>query len=289
MSGAWEVVVEFADRSRLPVFEAALEGFADAVAAFVDESAETWRLTGYFCAEPKFAEVERALSAAGRAQSVSFRRTGEIDWVAAYGEASPPLVIDRYYIAGSHVSEEPPRGLVAIRIDAGLAFGTGRHETTEGCLRAFERLPGAAPSRAADIGAGSGILAVALAKRFGAQVVAGDVDPVAVEVARRNVALNGVAGRVSVVESRGFDHEAVRRNRPYDLIVANIVESELAGMANEMEAALADGGRIVLSGLFGEQADGIAATYEALRFEVADRVSVGSWITLCLARGRASA
>lgn len=284
MSGTWEVVVEFADRSRLPVFEAALEELADAVAAFVDESAETWRVTGYFCAEPRFAEVERALSAAGRAQSVSFRRTGEIDWVAAYRESSPPLLIDRYYIAGSHVSEEPPGGLVAIRIDAGLAFGTGRHETTEGCLRAFERLPGAAPARAADIGTGSGILAIALAKRFGARVVAGDIDSAAVEVARRNVALNGVADRVSVVESRGFGHEIVRRNRPYDLIVANIVEEALADMAAGIEEALSDDGRVVLSGLFGDQADAIAAAYEARRFEVADRALVGSWTTLCLAR-----
>ena len=285
MSGLWEVVVEFADRSRLPAFEAALEELADAVAAFVDESAETWRITGYFCAEPEFAAVERALSAAGRAQSIYFRRTGEIDWIAAYRGAWPPLLIDRYYIAGSHVSEEPPQGRVTIRIDAGLAFGTGRHETTEGCLRAFERLRCAPPARAADIGTGSGILAVALAKRFGARVVAGDVDPVAVGVARRNVALNSVADRVSVVESRGFGHEVVRRNRPYDLIVANIVEAALAGMATEMEAALADNGRIVLSGLFGDQADGIAATYEARRFEVVDRVPVGSWTTLCLARG----
>ena len=284
MSGVWEVVVEFADRSRLPVFEAALEELADAVAAFVDESAETWRVTGYFCAEPEFAEVERALSAAGRAQSVSFRRTGEVDWVAAYGESSPPFLIDRYYIAGSHVSEEPPRGLVAIRIDAGLAFGTGRHETTEGCLRAFERLPGAAPARAADIGTGSGILAIALAKRFGARVVAGDIDSVAVEVARRNVALNGVADRVSVVEGRGFGGEIARRDPPCDLIVANIVEEALADMAAEIEAALADDGRVVLSGLFGDQADAIAAAYEARRFEVADRVAVGSWTTLCLVR-----
>ena len=284
MSGAWEVVVEFADRSRLPVFETALEELADAVAAFVDESAETWRVTGYFCAEPEFAEVERALSAAGRAQSVSFRRTGEVDWVAAYRESSPPFLIDRYYIAGSHVSEEPPRGLVAIRIDAGLAFGTGRHETTEGCLRAFERLPGAAPARAADIGTGSGILAIALAKRFGTRVVAGDIDSVAVEVARRNVALNGVADRVSVVEGWGFGDEIARRDPPCDLIVANIVEEALADMAAEIEAALADDGRVVLSGLFGDQADAIAAAYEARRFEVADRVAVGLWTTLCLVR-----
>ena len=284
MSGAWEVVVEFADRSRLPVFEAALEELAVAVAAFVDESSETWRVTGYFRAEPAFADVERALSAAGGARSVSFRRTEEIDWIAAYRESSPPLLIDRYYVAGSHVSEEPPRGLVAIRIDAGLAFGTGRHETTEGCLRAFERLPGAGPAWAADIGTGSGILAIALAKRFGARVVAGDIDSVAVEVARRNVALNGVADRVSVVESRGFGHEVARRNRPYDLIVANIVEEALADMAVEIEAALADDGRVVLSGLFGDRADALAAAYEARSFEVADRVFVGSWSTLCLAR-----
>jgi len=144
-----------------------------------------------------------------------------------------------------------------------MAFGTGHHGTTLGCLRALDRLigEGLRARNVADIGCGTAVLAMAAARSFDARVLASDIDEVAVEVARANVAANGLAGRIDCVEAAGFDHPALAAAAPFDLVFANILKGPLIDLAPAMAAATAPGGVLILSGILCEQADEIVSVY----------------------------
>ena len=167
-----------------------------------------------------------------------------------------------------------------------MTFGTGHHGTTQGCLRALDRLAtaGLNPARIADIGCGTAVLAMAAARVWPVTVLASDIDPVAVEVAEANVAVNDLVGRVRCIEAVGLDHPELVALQPFDLVFANILKGPLIDLAPGIGAATAPGGHAILSGLLNEQADEVRAAYEAAGFTLAEAEQLGDWTTLTLER-----
>lgn len=208
----------------------------------------------------------------------------DVDWVAKVRRDLPPVVAGRFVVHGAHSLGELPPGLPLL-VEAAMAFGTGHHGTTAGCLQAIDALEaeGARPDRIADVGTGTAVLAMAAALAWpgAGRVVAGDNDPVAVDTARANLQANGLGGRVEVVEAAGFDHPALAG--PFDLVLANILKGPLVDLAPAVAARLAPGARVILSGLLRGQADEVAAVYARLGINEAARREIGDWATLILA------
>lgn len=167
-----------------------------------------------------------------------------------------------------------------------MAFGTGHHGTTQGCLEAMDKLLSAGNSfeNVADIGCGTAVLAIAAAKVLEGNVIASDIDPVAVDVAVANAAANDVAGRIACVEAAGFAHPELASRAPYDLVFANILKGPLVELAPDMAAHTGLGGHVILSGLLIEQAPDVIAAYIASGFTLKDRREIGDWATLTLCR-----
>ena len=165
-----------------------------------------------------------------------------------------------------------------------MAFGTGHHGTTLGCLQLLDRLAsdGHAPDRIADIGCGTAVLAMAAARVWPAHIVASDIDPVAVEVAEANLAANGLSGRVRCVTAAGFDHPELTSGGPYELILANILKGPLLALAPTVLDNLALNGWVILSGILNEQADEVLEVYARSGINLCDRISIGDWTSLTL-------
>ncbi|HWA19028.1 MAG TPA: 50S ribosomal protein L11 methyltransferase [Devosia sp.] len=209
----------------------------------------------------------------------------DVNWVAKSLEGLKPVAAGGFYIYGSHEDAAPPAGLTPIRIDAAQAFGTGHHETTTGCLEAIERtLKRTRPRRMLDVGTGTGVLAIALAKRTRLPVVASDIDPVATATAMANARDNGVGRLIVAVTAPGLDHAVIARSGPYDLIVANILAGPLAAIAPAIGRAAARGATIILSGILLRQSQGVIAAYQRQGMVLSQRLERGDWATLILAK-----
>jgi ribosomal protein L11 methyltransferase len=210
----------------------------------------------------------------------------EKDWVAENQRSFQPFKVGPFWIHPSHRRDGLPSGLLPIEIDAGLAFGTGTHATTRGCLEMLATLDPAETTNAVDVGCGSGILAIAMAKLWQRPVRGGDNDPEAVEVAIENAALNGVAPLCCFVTSTGLQAPELARRAPYDLIVANILAGPLVEMSEAFASATRTGGRGLLSGLLVEQAEMVLSAYTRCGFVLEryiDRETGGAeWRTLLL-------
>lgn len=260
----------------------ALEPAGVGVFALEDGSGR-WEVGGYFTAPPD--EVALALLAAahgGRAFAVS--ELADTDWVDKVRRDLTPVEAGRFFLYGSHDADKVPDGRMGLLIDAAMAFGTGHHGTTVGCLLAIDALAGTlAPARIADIGCGTGVLAMAAAKAWHeAEIVASDIDAQAVEVARANLRANGLEARIGLVEAAGFDHADLAG--PFDLILANILKRPLIALAPDIGARLRAGGRAVLSGLLTGQADDVSAAYAGAGLKEVRREVQGEWATLELAQ-----
>jgi ribosomal protein L11 methyltransferase len=270
---------------------AVLDQLARAVSAFeTAEGAELWRVEAYPRApllDPEL-EVRLALAAAasgGRLVRIIEERLPERDWLAENRRAFPPLRIGRFFVHGSHWQGRVPAGALAIEIDAATAFGTGEHPSTRGCLEALDRIALRRRfRRPLDIGTGSGILAIAAAKRLRRRVVASDVDCAAVRVASHHVRRNGLAGHVQIVCAPGYRSRAVRRS-DYDLIFANILARPLALMARDLGRAIAPGGATVLAGLLRRQEALVVAAHRAQGLSLERRIVIDGWSTLILRSG----
>jgi ribosomal protein L11 methyltransferase len=196
-----------------------------------------------------------------------------------------PVEAGRFFVYGSHDADRVPPGRVALLIEAAMAFGTGNHGTTKGCLLALDRLAaeGFRPARIADIGCGTAVLAMAAAVTLpDAVVIASDIDQVAVDVAEANVAINGLQGRIECLEAAGLDHAQIKSVAPYDLIFANILKGPLIELAPAIAGSLATSGRAILSGLLSVQADSVTAAYDAAGLCLKSRDDIGEWSTLVL-------
>ncbi|HMB77473.1 MAG TPA: 50S ribosomal protein L11 methyltransferase, partial [Kiloniellaceae bacterium] len=211
----------------------------------------------------------------------------ETDWVAESQKGLPALRAGRFFLYGSHFEGALPSDAIALLVEANAAFGTGRHESTKGCLLALSALAKRRRfHRVLDMGCGSGVLAMAAARLWPCRVLAVDNDPVAVKVARVNAALNGVARQVATARSEGYRAAEVAAAGPYDLILANILAEPLNAMARDLQCHLAAGGLAVLSGLLDSQARQVRLRHRAQGLRLCRRIRLGDWTTLILQRPR---
>jgi len=249
----------------------------------IEDGSGTWEVGGYFLAPPDDTGLA-LLAAVHGARPFAVSELPEVDWVAHVKRELTPVVAGRFFVYGSHDADKVPEGSVALLIEAAMAFGTGHHGTTLGCLRALDRLDrsGVVGLNVADIGCGTAVLAMAAARIWPNPAIASDIDAVAVEVARANVACNGLEGRVDCVEAAGFDHPALASRTPFDLVFANILKGPLVDLAPDMGRHVAKGGRAILSGLLNEQAADVVAAYARNGFTVANAEIIGDWTTLTL-------
>ena len=289
-SGAvWRLKLRAADAALAERAAAALESVCRAVSAFEESEGGVWLVEGFSEVPLAGVELETALALAwadhGPPPKPLLERLPDRDWVRENQESFPPRRVGRYYVHGSHHRGRIPAGTIGLLIDAATAFGTGEHASTEGCLRALDRLAQRRrPRRILDMGTGTGILAIAAAKTFARGVLAADIDPGSVRVARENARRNGVASRVSTIWSAGYRSRRVRAARPYDLVLANILARPLALMARDLRRALAPGGVAVLAGLIDWQETYVLAAHRLQRLRLVRRIAVDGWRTLILRR-----
>ncbi|MAM62579.1 50S ribosomal protein L11 methyltransferase [Maritimibacter sp. UBA3975] len=251
----------------------------------MEDDSGLWEVGGYFTEEPDHAGLA-LLSAMHGAKDFAVSELPEVDWVAHVRRELQPVEAGRFFVYGAHDAERLPQGRVGLRIEASMAFGTGHHGTTLGCLEALDIIAdkGIVARNVADIGCGTAVLAMAAAKIWPNPVIASDIDAVAVEVAQANVRANGVEDRVHVVEAAGFDHPDLKAAQPFDLVFANILKGPLIGLAPDMGVAVAPEGRAILSGILNPQADEVIAAYQKAGFTLDRRAEHGDWTTLTLLR-----
>ncbi|MFA8387733.1 MAG: 50S ribosomal protein L11 methyltransferase [Pelagibaca sp.] len=249
----------------------------------IEDGSGMWEVGGYFMQAPD--DVELALlAAAHEAKSFVVSELPETDWVAKVRRELVPVAAGRFYVYGSHDADTVPDGVEPLLIEAAMAFGTGHHGTTQGCLRALDRLieAGVTCSNVADIGCGTAVLAMAAARVWPETVLASDMDEVAVDVAAANVTANDLTGRVICLEALGFEHPQLRDAAPFDLVFANILKQPLIDLAPDMARHLSSGGFAILSGLLNEQGDEVAEVYAQNGINTWHREEIGDWTTLTL-------
>jgi ribosomal protein L11 methyltransferase len=270
-------------------FEAAFASLCDAVACF-EAGGDAWRIDGTCRLPPDATELDIACRLAAAATglappAVRITPIDDRDWVAAVNAQLPPVRAGRFLVYGRHhratLAVRP--GEIGLAIDAGLAFGTGHHASTEGCLLALSRLARRPVRRALDLGCGSGILAIAIAKRWHARVVAADIDPRAVATARENARHNGVGPLIRCLAADGISG-GVSQLAPYDLIVANILASPLRRLAGAVCAHLAVPGRLILAGFLESDRRLVGKAYAARGLRPLFGLRLGEWTTLVFER-----
>jgi ribosomal protein L11 methyltransferase len=264
-----------------------------AAAAFEEQpnasqSAGQWIVEVYFGFEPDKAALRDLVTiAAGRqiAQAITFDRIERADWIGASLAGFDPVRAGRFLVIGSHARQAVRPNDIVIEIEAALAFGTGHHGTTLGCLLALDRLARTSrPRRILDVGTGSGILAIAAAKRWKRRVAAGDLDATAIATARSNAIRNGAGPLVRPVRASGTHNPALAGT--YDLILANILAGPLKRLAPELARAASPGALLVLSGLLARDVAGVVAVYRDHGFGLRRGDLRGDWATLTLCRHR---
>ena len=227
----------------------------------------------------------RSLFSLQESFEIGLEEVPDIDWVAKSLEGLKPVRAGRILVHGSHDRAARRIGDIAIEIDAGQAFGTGHHGTTAGCLEMIGRVVRRErPRNALDLGTGSAVLAIALARIAPIPVLASDIDPLATAVARDNIRLNGVAGRVSAITATGFRHAAFSESGPFDLIVANVLAGPLIRLAPDMARHVSPGGSVILSGILERQRRAVIAAYSGQQFRHIATRRRGEWITMQLKR-----
>ena len=251
----------------------------------IEDGNGRFEVSGYFLEQPDDVALDLLAIAYG-AQPFVISELPETDWVAHVRRELAPVEAGRFFLYGSHDADKVPADAIALRIDAAMAFGTGHHGTTAGCLRALDELARSGRSfhNVADIGCGTAVLAMAAARLWPETVLASDIDPVAVETARANVALNDLEGRVICLEAAGFGDDRLRAAAPFDLVFANILKAPLIALAPDMARYSAESGVIILSGLLNEQAEDVIAAYQAQGFVSSARNELGEWTTLVMTR-----
>lgn len=269
--------------------EAALELFGATIWASekIDNPLETqhdiegdWRFGVYFEDKTDLTLLQLPEDAVATLELVPER-----DWVSQNQQNLPPIAIAPLYLHGSHDSARAGSWR-NVEMQAGQAFGSGHHGTTQGCLHLFvDLVKHYTPATIADIGCGSGTLAIAAAKLLGstAEILASDYDPVAVQVTKSNMARNGVTPRIQAFTALGMQ-QAAYRGRRFDVIFANIMAAPLVDLAADFKAHVSDTGRVILSGLLNEQARRVSARYRDEGFVIERQKIIGAWTSLCLKR-----
>lgn len=276
----------------VPPFEAAFQTVCRSVALFRDEPSDTWRVEGVRPQGAGEEELQGALAIAAlvagieppAVQSAPVEAEG---WLARTLQSFPELPIgDRFLIRPTHLPPTRRYDRIVLTLDAGIAFGSGEHNSTRGCLIAFERVARGRrkPRRLLDLGTGSGILAMAAVKTLRRGVLATDIEPWSVRVAEQNARMNGIGRLVRARVADGWRDRHVKRGRPYDLVFANILARPLCAMAASLSVGLAPGGVAILAGLLNLQARMVLAAHRRRGLVLTRRLPQGAWTTLVLRR-----
>src|SRR6056297_1042625 len=285
----YTALTTLSDKTQAEALAEALEGLTPeptGVGAFeMEDGSGLWEIGAYFEEAPDEAGLALLATIHG-ARPFAVSELPEVDWVAKVRRDLSPVEAGRFFVYGSHDADKVPQGCEPLLIEASMAFGTGHHGTTLGCLRALDRLANAGfvGRSVLDLGCGTAVLAMGAARIWPGVMLASDIDAVAVEVAEANVAANGLSGRVDCVEAEGLDHPALREAASFDLIFANILKGPLIALAPGITRALAPGGRVILSGLLVEQAAEVFAVYADLGNSLDHHDDIGDWSTLTMSK-----
>ena len=280
-----ETVAVTVPESALEAFEAALSSTCDTVGFFRDHATGDWRVEGVKIVGHNDDALTGALALAEAVTGVSAvllrSATAAEGWLArTYASFPEQRIGHRFAVRGTHLSGPATPGRITLTLDAGLAFGSGEHGSTRGCLVALETVARRRPRRILDLGTGSGILAMAAAKLLHRRVLATDIEPWSIRVTRDNAKLNRIAPLIRVRLADGWHDPAVRAGGPYDLVFGNILARPLCGMARHLAAHLAPGGTAILAGLLGSQARMVLAAHRRRGLRLERTLPQGPWTTL---------
>jgi ribosomal protein L11 methyltransferase len=268
--------------------ESFFEGQA-AIAAFEGPGGR-WDITVHFAEAPDQGSIRELVGiAAGDevALAISFDTVDAKDWVKATLEELVPVRAGRFIVHGGHDRSRVPPNKLGIEIEAALAFGTGHHGTTRGCLLLLDEvLKAFRPRRVLDLGTGTGVLAIAAAKALRGKVLASDIDPLSVRVAADNARLNGAGDLVETIRATGFSAPQFKQRAPFDLVLANILANPLRQMATPMSRHLAPGALLILSGLLPPQASAVVAAYRARGLVLKRHIQIEGWSSLLMCKAR---
>ncbi len=266
--------------------ESFFEGQA-AIAAF-EGAGGRWDISVHFAEVPDQTSIRELVGiAAGDevARAISFDSVEAKDWVKATLEQLVPVRAGRFVVHGRHDRERVPPNKLGIEIEAALAFGTGHHGTTRGCLLLLDEvLKAYRPRRVLDLGTGTGVLAIAAAKALHGRVLASDIDPLSVRVAAENAWLNGTGDLVETIGATGFSAPQFKQRGPFDLVLANILANPLRQMATPMSRHLAPGALVILSGLLPHQAGAVIAAYRARGLVLKRHIRIEGWSSLLMCK-----
>jgi ribosomal protein L11 methyltransferase len=290
-SGLWQAILRL-ENGPLEPFIDLFDPDAAGLSVFeteLDNPEAGWTITALFRSKPDEGSLTARLALASAAYglpepALELAKLPPADWLTKAYAGFPARNIGRFHVHGSHLPA-PKGGLIGLRIDAATAFGSGEHQTTEGCLLALSDLARRQPavSRALDMGAGSGILAIAIAKLFPqAEVKAVDIDAESAKVAAANARLNQVADVIRVAQGRGYASPLAAQGRKFDLIIANILARPLVAMAPSLSRRLAEGGTAILSGLLRRQEPAVLAAHLQAGLKLIGRRRIGEWSTLTM-------
>jgi ribosomal protein L11 methyltransferase len=278
------------ERNARRVVDLLTESFfeAQAVIAAFEGPGGRWHITVHFAEPPDQTSIRELVGiAAGdeAAQAVAFDTVEARDWVRATLDQLVPVRAGRFVVHGRHDREKVAPNRLGIEIEAALAFGTGHHGTTRGCLELLDDvLKAYRPRRVLDLGTGTGVLAIAAAKALRIGLLASDIDPLSVKVARDNARLNGVGDRVTTIRATGFSAPQFARRGPFDLVLANILANPLRQMATPMAKHLAPSALVILSGLLPPQAQSVIAAYRSRGLVLKRHIQVEGWSSLLMRR-----
>ena len=291
----YKVIFHFPDVLREPQAQALFEALDElGVSVFLQNRDATdgddWAVSVTTYGAPDLDAIYNAIAKVDSVKitrdKISAEKLPETDWLQHVHENFPPVTIGRFFVYGSHVKQETPKGLIPLQIDAATAFGSGEHETTKGCMLSFDwmveqGLKADSALNALDMGCGSGILAIAITKVWPkAKVTAIDIDPESVVVTNRHAELNGAGNAITTAAGDGYNTPRCQQNAPYDLIAANILAGPLIEMAPQLNAALKPGGYAVLSGLLGRQQADVTAAHVAQGLKPVHALELGDWRAL---------
>ena len=278
-------------------FEEAIEPYCLTISSFgfgPDEDPVTWQVEGFSQAEPDKEmirhRVKRTAEALGiEAPKPQFELVPPKNWLAENFNDFPPVEIGRFYIHGSHKTDRTPYGRHAMMLDSGTAFGSGEHASTAGCLTALESLAKRfRPTNLLDMGCGSGILSLAMARLWNRPVIASDIDPESTRVTRINAKRNLLANQIKACCAPGYQSPQISRQGPYDLIVSNILANPLCKMAVDLSrnarTRREGGSTVILSGFLIRDANRVLAAHQRFGFQLVQAVDINGWRTLMLKR-----
>ena len=278
---------EFSAKRIVDLLTESFEEGEAAIAAFENPQGR-WDVTVHFADPPDEASIRNLVALASDetvAASVVFDTIEAKDWVKESLEGLVPVRAGRFIVHGSHDRDKVRDNQLGIEIEAALAFGTGHHGTTRGCLIYLDHvLRSKAPKRILDLGTGTGVLTIAAAKATKTRVLATDIDAMSVKVAHENMWLNGVGNLVETVCAKGFSSEKIAQHAPFDLILANILANPLRAMATDMERHMAANGMVILSGLLPHQATSVIAAYRARGLVLLRQQIIEGWSSLLMQR-----